>query len=69
MAQGTVKNVSDRGFGFIKTDESPDKDLFYHESTLTGELADRKLKVGDVVEFEIEKTDKGLNAVNIQLVE
>jgi CspA family cold shock protein len=68
MAQGTVKTVTDRGFGFISTDEA-DKDVFYHENSLEGELKMRKLRVGDEVTFEIEQTDKGLNAVNIALVE
>jgi cold shock CspA family protein len=52
MATGTVKTVTDRGFGFIKMDDK-DKDIFYHENSLEGELATRKLKVGDKVTFEI----------------
>lgn len=67
MAQGTVKTVTDKGFGFISTDEST-KDIFYHEKTLQGELASRKLRVGDVVTFEIEETERGMNAANIELV-
>ena len=66
MATGTVKTVTDRGFGFIETDDS-EKDVFYHESTLTGELADRKLQKGDKVTFEIEQGDKGLSATDITL--
>jgi CspA family cold shock protein len=68
MANGTVKTVTDKGFGFISK-EGADKDIFYHESVLEGELATRKLRVGDKVEFEIEETQKGLSAVNIKLVE
>lgn len=68
MAQGSVKTVTDRGFGFIKSDEFKN-DVFYHEKALTGDLADRKLQVGDNVTFEVEETDRGLNATNIQLVE
>jgi CspA family cold shock protein len=68
MATGVVKTVTDRGFGFISTDEA-DKDVFYHENSLEGDLAMRKLRVGDKVSFDIEETDKGLNAVNIALVE
>jgi cold shock CspA family protein len=67
MARGTVKSVRDEGYGFIKTPESPDKDIFYHNSALTGELIQRKLLVGDEVEFEIEKNDRGPKAVNIRL--
>ena len=69
MTQGTVKVViPDKGYGFIAVD-GQDKDVFFHENSLTGELAVRKLQVGDVVSFEIEETPKGLNAVNISLVE
>jgi CspA family cold shock protein len=67
MAQGTVKTVTDRGFGFIETEES-DKDIFFHENSLTGDLQERKLRVGDKVSFEIEETDKGFNAANIELL-
>lgn len=69
MANGTVKTVTDKGFGFISKEGGADKDIFYHESVLEGELATRKLRVGDNVEFDIEETQKGLSAVNIKLVE
>ncbi len=68
MATGTVKKVTGRGFGFIETEESED-DIFYHESNLEGELAERKLKEGDKVSFDIEDTEKGKNATNIKLEE
>lgn len=68
METGTVKTVTDKGFGFISRERS-DKDLFFHENSLEGELAARKLKVGDKVTFDVEETPKGLNAVNIKLVE
>ena len=68
MTNGTVKTVTDRGFGFI-TVEGSDKDIFFHEKTLEGDLAVRKLKVGDKITFDIEETPKGKNAVNIKLVE
>ncbi|MBN1331375.1 cold shock domain-containing protein [Candidatus Dojkabacteria bacterium] len=66
MVTGTVKTVTDKGFGFISREDS-DKDVFYHESVLTGELADRKLQVGDKVTFEIEESEKGPRAINIAL--
>ncbi len=68
MEKGTVKTVTDKGFGFI-TREGADKDVFYHENSLEGDLAIRKLKVGDVVTFDVEETQKGLNAINITLIE
>ena len=66
MANGTVKTVTGKGFGFIKT-EGSDKDIFYHENSLEGDLATRKLQAGDKVTFDIEETAKGKNAVNIKL--
>lgn len=68
MATGTVKTVTLKGFGFIQTDDA-DKDVFYHENSLKGELASRKLRVGDKVVFDIEKTEKGTNATNISLAD
>ncbi len=68
MEQGTVKTVTDKGFGFISK-EGSDKDVFYHENSLEGDLAVRKLKTGDVVTFDVEQTEKGINATNIKLLE
>jgi CspA family cold shock protein len=65
MANGTVKVVTDKGYGFISNEGG--KDVFFHENSLEGDLAVRKLKVGDVVTFDIEESPKGFNAVNIQL--
>jgi len=66
MKTGVVKTVTDKGFGFIQVEN--EKDIFYHESILKGELADRKLRVGDEVKFEEEKSDRGPRAINIELV-
>ena len=68
MVKGTVKTVTGKGFGFISV-EGQDKDIFYHENSLEGELAARKLRVGDKVEFDIAETPKGKNAVGIKLME
>ena len=43
MEKGTVKKVTDKGFGFIAI-EGAEKDIFFHENSLEGELAERKLK-------------------------
>ena len=71
MEKGTVKTVTDKGFGFISKEgkEGSEKDIFYHENSLGGDLAVRKLKVGDMVSYDVEETPKGLNAVNISLLE
>jgi len=68
MEQGTVKKVTDKGFGFI-SQEGSEKDVFFHENSLEGDLATRKLREGDKVSFEIETTPKGPSAINIKLTE
>lgn len=61
--QGTVKFFnSEKGFGFIKHDES-DKETFVHVSGLINEI-----KQGDKVEFELQNGKKGMNAVNVTVV-
>jgi cold shock CspA family protein len=77
MAKGKVKPLTGKGYGFISCPELG-KDIFYYEPNLTGELAIRKLRENDMVEFDIE-TKPGINkktgqnemksyAVNIKLV-
>ena len=34
MAEGTIKRLTDKGFGFINTGK--EKDLFFHSSALQG---------------------------------
>ncbi len=34
MAQGTIKKITDKGFGFI--DNGTSKDLFFHSSSVEG---------------------------------
>jgi len=61
---GTIKRLTDKGFGFI-TGEGLAKDLFFHSNSLVGVSFD-ELKEGDTVSFETEESPKGLNAVNVQ---
>jgi len=61
---GTIKRLTDKGFGFI-TGEGLQKDLFFHSNSLVGVTFD-ELKEGDTVSFETEESPKGLNAVNVQ---
>jgi cold shock protein len=61
---GTIKRLTDKGFGFI-TGEGLAKDLFFHSNSLVGVSFD-ELKEGDNVSFETEESPKGLNAVNVQ---
>ncbi|MCL5016290.1 MAG: cold shock domain-containing protein [Patescibacteria group bacterium] len=61
--QGTIKKLTDRGFGFIAR-EGEDKDLFFHSKELKGVMFD-ELKVGDAVTFDVVDTDKGPSATNV----
>jgi len=62
--KGKVKWYNERkGYGFISGDD--DEDVFVHNSDIPeGTL----LKEEDEIEYEVEKTDKGLKAVNLVLL-
>jgi len=64
--QGTIKNLTEKGFGFIAP-EGQDKDVFFHSSALV-DVTFNELQVGDVVSFEVEQSEKGPRAVNVQRV-
>lgn len=65
--QGTVKKIiQQRGFGFLESEDYED-DIFFHYSQLQNvELSE--LPLGARVEFELEDTPKGPQAVNIELI-
>lgn len=66
MEKGTIKKLTDRGFGFIAR-ESGDKDLFFHSKELVG-VEFNELKEGDQVQFEVSESPKGPNATNVSRV-
>ena len=61
--KGTVKWFNDsKGYGFI---HQPDgKDVFVHHSAIAGG-GFRTLAEGEQVEFEVEDSDRGLQAMNV----
>ncbi|MBP6884219.1 MAG: cold shock domain-containing protein [Candidatus Pacebacteria bacterium] len=61
---GTIKKLTDKGFGFIAA-EGLEKDLFFHSKNLVGVMFD-ELREGEAVSFETEDSPKGMNAVNVQ---
>lgn len=61
---GTIKRLTDKGFGFIAV-EGEEKDLFFHSSALVDVEYDQ-LREGDAVTFETEDSDKGPRATNVQ---
>ena len=60
---GTIKTLTDRGFGFISR-EGEAKDLFFHSKDLNGVTFD-ELKQGETVSFDVQQGDKGPAAVNV----
>ncbi len=64
--QGIVKWFNDaKGFGFIEYKK--DKDIFVHYSSIISK-GYKTLKEGDIVNYEIVETDKGLQAKNVSIV-
>ena len=62
---GTIKKlVTEKGFGFISV-EGQEKDLFFHSKSLVGVTFD-ELQEGDALTFDVEDSEKGKNAVNVQ---
>lgn len=66
MAEGTIKRLTDKGFGFIDT--GGDKDLFFHCSNVMDSRFD-DLREGQRVTFEEGQGPKGPRAENVAIVE
>jgi cold shock protein len=65
---GKIKKlVRDRGFGFI--DDTDGREIFFHQSSLTGGAVFTELQEDRKVEFDVEKSDKGPRAINIHMIE
>jgi CspA family cold shock protein len=65
MPKGTIRQLMDRGFGFIKTEE--EKDLFFHRNEIEG-VEFSSLRAGQEVEFEMGQDSKGRQqAVKVRL--
>ncbi len=64
MATGTVKWFNDdKGFGFIQQDDGGE-DVFVHFSGIGGD-GYKSLNEGQAVDYEIQKDEKGLRAINV----
>lgn len=63
MATGTVKWFSsEKGYGFISQEGGPD--VFVHYKAIQGQ-GFRTLEENEPVEFDIQESPKGLQAVNV----
>jgi cold shock protein len=65
MAEGSIKRLTDRGFGFIDTGTG--KDLFFHSSSVQGASFD-ELHEGQKVSYTEGRGPKGPCAENVKPV-
>ncbi len=65
MAEGTIKRLTEKGFGFIDT--GGEKDLFFHMSALQGVRYD-ELQEGQRVSYTEGRGPKGPAAENVTLI-
>ncbi len=65
MNKGTVKFFNEsKGFGFIVDNEDESKEYFVHVTGLIDEIRE-----GDTVEYDLKEGRKGLNAVDVKVVD
>jgi CspA family cold shock protein len=65
MAEGTIKKLTDKGFGFIETGK--EKDLFFHASSVQG-VDFSELREGQKVTYTEGQGPKGPRAENVKPV-
>jgi len=65
MAEGTIKKLTDKGFGFIDTGDG--SDMFFHMSNLDGVRYD-DLSEGQTVTYQPGHGPKGPRAENVRPV-
>jgi len=65
MAEGTIKRLTDKGYGLINTGK--EKDLFFHSSSLEG-VTFEELREGQKVSFTEGRGQKGPCAENVKVV-
>ena len=61
---GTIKRITDKGFGFIATDEGTE--YFFHQSACVRTRFD-DLREGQAVSFTVGQGPKGPRAENVRL--
>ena len=65
MAEGTIKKLTDKGYGFIQTDSGTD--MFFHSSNLEGVSYDQLFE-GQRVTYTDGHGPKGPRAENVKPV-
>ena len=64
MTQGTIKKLTDKGFGFVQDDRG---DIFFHSSAVEG-IAYETLHEGQAVQYNEGQGPKGKRAENVRIV-
>ncbi len=67
MAEGKIKRLNDKGFGFIETTSSDGKDVFFHQSSCE-DCQFNELQEGQSVSFEMGQGPKGPRAEKVRLI-
>ena len=65
LAEGTIKRLTDKGFGFIDT--GSDSDMFFHMSSVEG-CTFEELQEGQKVSFTAGQGPKGPRAENVRVI-
>jgi CspA family cold shock protein len=65
MAEGTIKRLTDKGFGFISTGSGDD--VFFHQSSVEGTSFDQ-LQEGQKVSFDVGQGPKGPRAEHVRVI-
>jgi CspA family cold shock protein len=65
MAEGTIKKLTDKGFGFIATGKP--KDLFFHSKNVEGTTFEQ-LREGQRVSYNEGQGPKGPQAENVKVI-
>ena len=65
MPEGTIKRLTDRGFGFIET--ASGTDMFFHMSNVEG-VTFEQLQEGNRVSFEVGQGPKGPRAEQVRVI-
>ena len=65
MEEGTIKRLTDKGFGFIENGSS--KDMFFHSSSVEGARFE-ELHEGQRVTYNVGQGPKGPRAENVRVI-
>jgi len=65
MAEGTIKRLTDKGFGFIENGSGTD--MFFHMSAVEG-VRYEELREGQKVSYNAGRGPKGPRAENVRVI-